>query len=31
MSLEIKRMSEIDRAEYIALNTNPLVMKIART
>ena len=27
MKLEFKRMSEIDRAEYIALNTNPLVMK----
>lgn len=27
MNLEFKRMSEIDRAEYIALNTNPLVMK----
>ena len=27
MKLEFKHMSEIDRAEYIALNTNPLVMK----
>ena len=27
MNLELKRLSEIDRSEYIALNTHPLVMK----
>jgi [ribosomal protein S5]-alanine N-acetyltransferase len=27
MNLEFKRMSEIDCSEYVALNTNPLVMR----
>ncbi len=27
MNLELKRMSEIDCSEYVALNTNPLVMR----
>ncbi len=27
MKLEFKRLSEIDCSEYVALNTNPLVMR----
>lgn len=27
MELEFKRMSEVPTSEYVALNTNPLVMK----
>jgi len=27
MNLEFKQLSEIDRSEYVALNTNPLVMR----